>query len=362
MIVAYKRDLGEFVSSVTTESSHLFSTVADQTTTIFNKTIDIAKNTLEKINDEIDNSSLPDIPLLSKPLFKEQDDSLPLEHAKPNDLDFTLVSFFNDDEFDQYRQNFNLLAKKPEISKLLQDQKFRTAYSHIVPNQLNFQDFWLRFFYKMEVLNKKTEEEVASAENASEKSKVSAEKSIEPNTSNGLENSSVDIKREPSNQTQPSVENQGKGQTHDLTEDKKLANSVKPELVKQPELSAEKDVQTAGTDESDKKHEKLASSDPVDDLLDLADDWNEGINLAELEAAPNLLTENVPPFDNAGHKSPFSEESKLAEISSFKMSDDSTEDNSKSTKTASLDDDLDKALADVDITNVENAGDWSDFE
>ena len=63
----------------------------------------------------------------------------------------------NDEGYKQFCSQFDPTTRGEEIGRLVSVDALRVLYAKLVPNEVTYNQFWTRYFYKLDLLKKEEE-------------------------------------------------------------------------------------------------------------------------------------------------------------------------------------------------------------
>lgn len=247
-LAAAKRDVSEFISVVTRDTSEAIS-----------HTSEALKEKLHLVEgDETAIASKPKTPLQSRASSTSSSmvDTMTTSRsqAELNALQVDIATYCNEpddmEQFESWSAGFNLDLKTKDISELLvSNAQVRALQTKLVPNVVSYRLFWLRYFYKVHKWKENQDHRAKIMERASihpddkgelewEDEEDEPEKEIPANTESDLHQSTNTTETESSlNQAQSSDMAETKEQSHSPTTNNDNQEAKKP--PQSPKISIE---------------------------------------------------------------------------------------------------------------------------
>ncbi|KAI6660366.1 BSD domain-containing protein 1-like [Oopsacas minuta] len=161
-ITATKRDLTEFVTVIHRDTSNAVSVVGDSAISLTEKIVQSADGCGD--SNETDQSGTGLGRLIDTLLNKSQKQYTPFKErlAIMQTSLSTYTTDYEDEDYTEWKSNFNVDNFKDRISQLLvENTEVKKIHTELVPSVVSYSIFWMRYLYREQILRK--EEDISKS-------------------------------------------------------------------------------------------------------------------------------------------------------------------------------------------------------
>lgn len=167
MANAYKKDFEEFGSTFSSETSGIIEKVSTTAKTI-TKSLSEGDNSIDESFEKLQKGV---VAIKENILSLVDDISSTISKQNNDDVDSNFDTNVNDiedkEEFYEWLKNFKLESKAEDISNLLSsNQGINDLYRNLVPDTLTPQEFWGRYYFKLQQSQLKEQKRIELMEKA----------------------------------------------------------------------------------------------------------------------------------------------------------------------------------------------------